>query len=318
MKAVLNTNRTAVIILILVGLIVLALSRSLFVVRVDQYAIVTQFGKPVRTLDQAGLYVRIPFMQNVQYLDKRIMEWDDSPQEMITNDKKRIYINSFARWRIQDPLKYYTVVKTESVAQLNLDKVLGRRVRDVVSAHKLDEVVRDSNRELSYATEVSRKEKKTINIREGSGRSNLVRLVQGKSVQELRDSFGIELIDIQIKQLNYTASARRETINEMISERMVVVQRYEAEGEEESEKIRGRIEETLQQLQAEANQRKLELEGEGLAKAIEHKSAAFGKDPELYQFLETLRLYEESFDANTTLVLSSDSPLLQLLDSPLN
>lgn len=316
MRAPLAIRRPVIIALIIAGVVVLVGIRSMFVVRVDQYAIVTQFGRPVRTLDQPGLYLRIPFVQDVRYLDRRILEWDDTPQEMITNDKKRIYISSFARWRIADPLKYFTVVKTEDVAQLNLDKILGRTIRDVVSSHKLDELVRDTNRELSYSTEVSQKEKKTIDIPPDSGRSNLLQRVFEKSKDELVASYGIELIDIQVKDLNYTAAAQQATINEMISEREVVVARYEAEGEMESEEIRGEIEERIQNLQADANQRSLELEGEGKARAIAIKSAAFAEDPDFYQFVETLRLYEETFDEGTTLVLTTDNPLLTLLRGP--
>lgn len=307
---------TKLILLALAGIAVLVAVKSAYIVRVDQYAIVTQFGKPVRTVEEAGLFFRIPFVQNVSYLDRRVLEWDDSPQEMISLDKKRIFINSFARWRIDDPLKYFTVVKTEDVAQLNLDKILGRSVRDVLSSHVLDEVVRDTNRELTYTTMVSFKEKKTIDIPADSGRSNLIESIIGKARDELRDSFGIEIIDLQIKQLNYTESAQRETIKEMVSERMVVVERYEAEGKEESEKIRGQVKEILQNLQADANKARLELEGEGEAQAIAIKSAAFAKSPELYTFLETMRLYEESFDENTTLVLGTDSPILELMRGP--
>jgi len=316
MRAPLAVRRTVVVALILLGVLVLLGMRALFVVRVDQYAIITQFGRPVRTITDAGLFLRIPFIQEARYLDRRILEWDDTPQEMITNDKKRIYLSAFARWRIADPLKYFTVVKTEDVAQLNLDKILGRTIRDVVSAHKLDEIVRDTNRELSYATDESKKEKKTIDIAEDSGRSHLIERIYLKSKDELAESFGIELIDIQVKDLNYTTAAQQATINEMISEREVVVARFEAEGEAESEEIRGEIEERLQNLQADANQRSLELEGEGQAKAIEIKSAAFAEDPEFYQFLQTLRLYEQTFDEDTTLVLSTDNPLLTLLRGP--
>lgn len=316
MRAPFAIPRPVIVAILIAGVVALIALRSAFIVRVDQFAIITQFGKPVDTIDQPGLHLRIPFIQDANYLDRRILEWDDSPQEMITNDKKRIYMNTFARWRIIDPLKYFTVVKTEDVAQLNLDKILGRTVRDVVSAHKLDEVVRDSNRDLTYATEVSQKEKKTMEIPEESGRSHLMYRVYEKSRGELAESYGIELIDIQIKDINYTQSAQRETIKEMISEREVVVARFEAEGESESEKIRGEVEETMENLIADANERALELEGEGQAQAIATKSKAFAADPEFYQFLETLRLYEQTFDERTTLVLNTDNPLLSLLRGP--
>ena len=302
--------------LVLVALLGLGLSASAFVVRIDQYAIVIQFGEPVRTLQEPGIYFRVPFMQRVEYFDARIMEWDDTPQMVMTNDKKRIHINSFARWRIADPLQFLRAVRNEEGAQLSLDKILGRTVRDVVSAHAIDEVVRNTNRPLTYATEVSEKAKKTMEIPLDSGRSKLVTRIYNDSQAELLETFGILLIDIQIKQLNYTRSARQQVIKEMNSERMVVVESYESDGKREQERIRGEVDERLQQLQAEANQRRLELEGEGQAQAIAIKSAAFQQDPELYQFLETLRIYEESFDERTTLVLSSDNPLLHLLQGP--
>ena len=308
--------RGVIVALIVTALLILGLVSSAFVVRVDQYALVIQFGKPVRTETEPGLYFRIPGIQSVRYLDRRILEWDDSPQEMITKDKKRIYINSFARWQIEEPKQYYTVVKTEDVAQLNLDKLLGRAVRDEVSRHVLDEVVRDTDRVLTYSTEIAEKQEKVFAWREGRGRSALTRRVYEGAVKQLADSFGIQLIDFQIKELNYTESAQRETIKEMISERMVVVERYEAEGKAKREQILGDIEEILQGLQADANQQRFALEGEGQAKAIEIKSLAFGQDPQLYQFLETLQLYERSFDANTTLVLSTDHPMLALLSGP--
>ena len=327
--------------IVVLALAILGAAASAFVVRVDQFAIVIQFGEPVNIITDPGLYFRLPFVQQVQYFDRRIMEWDDTPQVVMTKDKKRIHINTFARWRIADPLLFLQVVRTEELAQLNLDKILGATVRDVISDQALDEVVRDTNRPLTYSeettdepagseagteggaeagvppeTRVRLREKKTIEIRPDRGRSNLIHLIFEMSRGELRTKYGIELIDIQIKQLNYTGSTRRQVIKEMISERMVVVEEYESDGKREQETIRGQIDRTLQLLTAEANERRLRLEGQGQAQAIAIKSAAFGRDPELYRFLETLRLYEESFDERTTLVLTSDHPLLTLLKGP--
>ncbi len=306
----------AIIGLVVLVLAVVVLSRSAFVVRVDQYAIVTEFGKPVRTIASPGLYFLVPFVQQRQYLDKRILEWDDVPQEMVTRDKKRIFTSTFGRWRIKDPLRFFQNVREEAEAHKALDKIVGRSVRDVAGQHILDELVRDTNRPLEYSSDVSVKKRKTIELPENSGRENLVHSILAKASGEMDAEFGIELIDVQIKQLNYTELAQREIVNEMIKEREVVIARFEAEGREESERIRGEIKEEIMKLQGDARREALRIEGEGRAKAIAIKSAAYGEAPELFQLMETLRLYEESVNAQTTLVLSTDSPVLQLLRGP--
>jgi membrane protease subunit HflC len=304
------------IIAILVGLaLLIGAANALYVVRIDQFAIVLEFGKPVRVVDEPGVYVRIPFVQNVQLLDKRIIAWDDQAQEVLTADKKRIYISSFARWRIGDPLKFYTAVRDETVAQMNLDKIIGEDVREVVSKHILDALVRDTDRKLTY-TEVNKGTQRTeAETDTKGGRSVIVKAIRERSITELSETFGISLIDVNIKQLNYTERAQEATIRQMISEREKVAARYEAEGQKQAQDIGGRQKEEVLGLQATAIRESLALQGAARAEATEIKAAAFGLDPDFFSFVQTLDLYEKALTQNTELVLNTDMPLLQLLDA---
>ncbi len=307
-------NNSGLIALLLGLALFVGASNSLYVVRTDQFAIVLEFGKPVRVIDAPGLFLRIPFVQNVQLLDKRIIAWDDQAQEVLTADKKRIYISSFARWRIGDPLKFYTAVRDETVAQMNLDKIIGEDVREVVSKHILDALVRDTNRKLTY-TEVNKGTERTEAATSVlGGRSVIVKAIRERSIEELNETFGIMLIDVNIKQLNYTESAQKATIRQMISEREKVAARYEAEGQKQAQDIIGRRKEEVLKLQAEATRETLALEGSGRAEATEIKAAAFGLDPDLFSYMQTLELYEKAFTQNTELFLDTDTPLLHLLD----
>ena len=299
------------VIAILAGVIVV--NDGLFVVRVDRFAIVTEFGAPKRVLDEPGLYFKIPAIQEAVEIDKRIMSWDDQPQEVITLDKKRIYINSFARWKVSDPLKYYTAVREEVVAQMNLDKIIGGNIREIVSGNLLDTLVRDTNRALTYTTEDSERERATVELKDGRGRSAIVQDVVMLSRQELEDTFGIELIDVDIKQLNYTKSAQDATIRQMISEREKVAASYEAQGRKEADTIAGETQEEVLALRGSAELDRLRIEGEARAESSAVKARAFGQDPDFYRFIQSLELYAKGFRKETSVYLSTDSALMDAL-----
>jgi membrane protease subunit HflC len=296
----------------IVGIVLLA--ESALVLRVDQHAIIIQFGRPVRVLSEPGLYFMTPFVQAAHKLDKRTFEWDDEAQEVIMNDKKRLLINSFARWRISDPLKFYLAVRDERQAQLTLDKIVGAAVRDVLSHHSLDEVVRNSSRDLGYVSEDTQKAPGITKIAEGEGRQAIFKAIFERSQPELVETYGIDLIDVQLKQLNYTESAQQATIRNMISEREKVAATYEAQGSRQVLRIQGETQEKVRQLAGEAFKARLELEGQARSESTRIKGQAFGRAPELYAWLRTLELYEQTFDADTSLVLSTDTPLLRLLN----
>ena len=299
------------VVALLAGVIVV--NDGLFVVRVDRFAIVTEFGAPKRVLDEPGLYFKIPAIQDAVELDKRIMSWDDQPQEVITLDKKRIYINSFARWKVTDPLKYYTAVREEVVAQMNLDKIIGGNIREIVSGNLLDTLVRDTNRSLTYTTEDSERERATVELKDGRGRSAIVQDVVMLSREELKETFGIELIDVDIKQLNYTKSAQDATIRQMISEREKVAASYEAQGRKEADTIAGETQEQVLALRGSAELDRLRIEGEARAEASAVKAKAFGQDPEFYRFVQSLELYAKAFRKETSIYLTTDSALMDAL-----
>ena len=305
---------TMIAILGLTALVLLLVGGDgLFVVPVDRFVIVTEFGAPVRVLEEPGLYFKVPGVQHVVVIDKRIMSWDDQPQEVITLDKKRIYINSFARWRVEDPLKYYTAVRDESVAQMNLDKIIGGNIREIVSGNILDTLVRDTSRNLTYATEDSERARTTVELPEGRGRTAIVRDIVELSRKELLDTFGIAIIDVDIKQLNYTKSAQDATIRQMISEREKVAATYEAQGRKVADTIAGETQEQVLGLRGSATREKLRIEGEARAESSATKAVSFGQDPEFFTFIQTLELYQKGLKKNTTLYLSTDSELLSLL-----
>lgn len=308
-----NKSRIALIAVVVGVIAVVLLVQALLVLRIDQHAIVTEFGKPVRILSEPGLYLVTPFVQQVNRLDKRILEWDDEPQEVIMKDKKRLLINTFARWKIGDPLRFYLAVREERAAQLTLDKIVGGAVRDVVSRHTLDEVVRNSPRDLSYVGEETQKSPNMTRIKEGEGRTAIFKEIFARSASELSDTYGIDLIDVQIKQLNYTESAQQATIRNMISEREKVAAVYEAQGGRQVLRIQGETQEQVRELEGDAVKARLQLYGEGRSEAARIKAAAYGRDPWLFEFLRTLELYEQSVDRETTLVLAMDAPLFRLL-----
>ena len=299
------------VVALLAGVIIV--NDGLFVVRVDRFAIVTEFGAPKRVIDEPGLYFKIPAIQDAVELDKRIMSWDDQPQEVITLDKKRIYINSFARWKVTDPLKYYTAVREEVVAQMNLDKIIGGNIREIVSGNLLDTLVRDTNRSLTYTTEDSERERATVELKDGKGRSAIVQDVVMLSREELEETFGIELIDVDIKQLNYTKSAQDATIRQMISEREKVAASYEAQGRKEADTIAGETQEQVLALRGSAELDRLRIEGEARAEASAVKAKAFGQDPEFYRFIQSLELYAKAFRKETSIYLTTDSALMDAL-----
>lgn len=296
---------------LVVGLIVL--SQTLYVVRVDQFAIVIQFGAPQRVIDEPGLYFKTPFVQVVHFLDKRIQSWDDQAQEVVTLDKKRIYISSFARWIVIDPLRFYTAVHDESAAQMNLDKIIGGNIREVVSTQILDSLVRDTARPLTYVSEESERSQMITEIPEGGGRSNMLNDVFRRGVGELESTFGIGLIDVAIKQLNYTESAQQATIRQMISEREKVAARYEAEGRRDARTIRGETQQLVRTLSGEAERTRLTLEGEARAEAARIRARAYGTDLEFHSFLQRLELLQGSLGSKARFVLDSESPLMELL-----
>lgn len=303
-----------VIIVIILGVILA--SGMFYIVREGEQVILTEFGRPVgEPAVTAGLKVKTPFIQQVHRFEKRILEWDGSPNQIPTKDKKFIWLDTSARWRIKDPLKFYEALGTELLAQSRLDDIIDSAARDLVTAQLLIEVVRDSNRVLEEVVEVLEEE-------EGQAKEALEEIHNGREVitqmmrekaQEVVPQFGIELVDVQIKRINYVEEVRQKVFDRMISERQRISEKYKSEGEGEAANIMGQKQKELERIQSEAYKEAEQIKGTSDAEAIQIYADAHGKDAEFYAFLQTLETYRKTSSASTKLILSTDTELYKYL-----
>ncbi len=301
-----------VTILIVVALGILTLS-AIYVIPEGQQAVITEFGKPVKAVTQAGPKWRIPFVHEVNRMEKRLLPWDGDPQNMPTKDKRRIFIDVWARWRIVDPLQFYKAVGTVSNAQHRLDEVVDSAVRGVVAKNNLIDAVRTTDNPLEYESEELARDWSARRERVTTGRRQIEREIKQIASEGLGDTYGMELADVHIKRINYIESVRDKVYERMRSERMRIASLYESEAEEEKNKILGQTRKELDEIEGEMEQRSTEIRGYADAKVIEITARAFGKSPDFYQFLRTLEAYKKTLTRGTRLVLTTDNEFLQLL-----
>jgi modulator of FtsH protease HflC len=303
--------------LAIIAILLVTIMSCIFVVDQTQMAVRTQFGQPIgEAIKQPGLYFKIPLIQEIHYFDRRIMEWDGSPTEIPTKDKKFIWVDVTARWKIQDPLKFLQTVKDENGAHGRLDDVVDAAARDTVTKNALIDVVRDSNRKLQFTEGI---EDLTRQTEEDSKKSDIGRSQITASIIEtarkLTPEYGIELIDVKITRINYVESVQKKVYARMISERNRIAEKYRSEGEGEKARILGQLEKEKKRIYSEAYRKSQEIKGEAEAESTRIYARAFNSDPEFYSFLKTLETYEEAISPDTTLFLTTDSELLQLFDS---
>ncbi len=302
------------IIVVILG--VIFASGTFYIVKEDEQIVLTEFGRPVgQPIVDAGLKIKTPFIQDVHRFQKRILKWDGSPNEIPTKDKKFIWLDTTARWRIKDALQFYQALGTEELAHSRLDDIIDSAARDLVTAQLLIEVVRNSNRVLDPNREVLEDEEgqsdeplEEIKI----GREKITQLIREKA-QEALPRFGIELIDVQIKRINYIEEVQQKVFDRMISERMRISEKYKSEGEGEAANIMGQKQKELERIQSEAYKEAEQLKGDADAQAIQIYAEAHGKDPEFFAFLQTLETYRKTSTASTKLILTTDSELYKYL-----
>ena len=288
---------------------VVVLFNTLFVVNEGQQAIVTQFGAPVGEVSYAGWHFKLPFMQKVKYFEKRIMKWDGDPTEIPTKDKRFIWVDTTARWKIVDPLLYFKTVATDRGAQSRLDDIIDSVVRDAVSGRLLVELVRgDSYKEPSGEGDLVRFEIEGVEVdpRQLVGRETILADMLNKA-QASTPEYGIELLDIQIKRINYVEQVRTRVYERMINERKKVAAQYRSEGEGEQADILGQMAWELKKITSEAQRRATEIRGRADAKASAIYAQAYNKDKDFYAFQRTLESYKESVRENSKLVITTDS-----------
>lgn len=307
---------------ILIPLIIVAIliaifaSGAFYIIQEGEQVVITEFGRPVgEPIVDAGLKIKTPFIQQVHRFEKRIMEWDGSPNQIPTKDKRFIWLDTTARWQIKDALIFYQALGTEVLAQSRLDDIIDSAARDLVTAHMLIEVVRNSNRVLELDAE-------TLGEEEGQTKEQLEEIQIGREeiTQKILEKasetvlrFGIELVDVRIKRINYVDEVRQKVFDQMISERQRISEKYKSEGEGEAANISGQKQKELERIQSEAYKQAEQIKGEADAQAIQIYANAHGKDPEFFAFLQTLETYRKSTNESTKLILTTDSELYKYL-----
>jgi len=302
-------NRQNPIFMIFVVIICVILFNAVYTIDQTEQVIITWFGKPVgNAIKEPGLHFKLPFLHTVISFDNRLLEWDGDPNRIPTKDKKYIWIDTTARWRIKDPLKYYQAVHDEYQAQSRLDDVLDNAPRNVIANHNLIEVVRSTNRILSL--EMSEEEKmmgrKYDAIAEGTGRDFIRQEMLERAKKEVEE-YGIELVDIRIKRINYEPKVRGKVFERMISERKRAAELLRAEGLGEQAEIEGKKLRELERINSEAYRKAQSIRGKADAEAINIYAAAYSKDPDFYSFLNTLKSYRSTFDKETVVLFSTES-----------
>lgn len=304
-------NATRIVVTIVAAVVVLiVLSNSLYVVDMTEQVVVTQFGRPIGSaVTTPGLKIKAPFVQKANVFDKRVMEWDGNPSQIPTKDKKYIWVDTFARWRIVDPLKFMQSVGDEMGAHARLDDVVDAVTRDLITSNLLLEVVRNSNRDMAGdEIDVQTAELEQMSV----GRAEITRQIFEKAAEQM-PRYGIELTDMHIKRINYVEEVRRKVYERMISERQRIAERYRSEGKGESSEIRGQKEKELQRITSEAYRIAEEVRGQADADAARIYAEAFGRDPEFYTFLRTLESYKHTIGEDSSVILTTDSDYFRLL-----
>ncbi len=304
-----------IIALIIVGIIVL--TNSAYIVKESEQVVVTQFGKPVGDpVTEPGLKFKTPFVQKANYFDKRYLEWDGDPNQVPTKNKKFIFVDTYARWQITDPLQFYKRLTNERGAQSRLDDILDGETRDNIASHSLEEAVRSTNREAADAGKISELIDDSLRNIE-YGRDELQNMVQEAANKQTSD-LGIEVLDFRFKRINYVQDVRERVYDRMKSERYRIADKFTSEGQGEASEIKGKKERELNQIRSEAYKKAEKIKGEADAKAANIYARAYNKSSrsrDLYDFQKSMETFERTFDTSTTIIISTDSELYKYLKS---
>jgi membrane protease subunit HflC len=280
-----------------------------------EQVIITQFGDPVGSpIVTPGLHFKMPFVQQANYFDKRFLEWDGSPNQVPTKDKRFIWVDTYARWRIVDPLRFFQRLRDERGAQSRLDDILDGETRNAVARYDLIELVRNSNRNREDIPIEAEEEEVILNVIE-KGREQVSREILERAAERTAD-LGIELLDLRIKRINYVEEVQRDVFARMIAERQRIAELYRSEGQGEAARIQGERERELQRIQSEAFKTAEEVRGKADAEATDVYASAYGRDADFYTFTRSLETYETVIDPSTTVILGTDSDFLKYLRQP--
>ncbi|MBU0605171.1 MAG: protease modulator HflC [Candidatus Omnitrophica bacterium] len=294
--------------------IVAFVSGALFIVDETKQVVITQFGKPVgQPITSAGLHYKIPFIQQADYFEKRLLDWDGDPNQIPTRDKKYIWVDTTARWKVVDALKFLQSVGNEMSANSRLDDIINSATRDAVTNHLLVEAVRNTNRileakELGEDAIVSEEALERLEV----GRQQLTRAILEKA-KVLAPQYGIDIVDVRIKRVNYVDDVRNKVYDRMIAERKRAAEKYRSEGLGKSAEIEGQVGKELKLITSEAYRQAQGIVGMADAEAISLYAQAYTQDADFYSFLKTLETYKHTIDENSTIILTTDSDYYKYL-----
>ncbi|MBN2125852.1 MAG: protease modulator HflC [Deltaproteobacteria bacterium] len=303
-------NTKVLIVPILIVLI--AFFGSVYVVDETEQVVVTQFGKAIGDPKKApGLYFKLPMIQQANYFPKNLLEWDGDPGQIPTLDKTYIWVDVFARWKIVGPLKFFETVGNVNGAMGRLDDIIDSAVRNFVTSNPLIETVRMTNRELDtfeMGVDVVKEKSPLGNV--SLGRRAITKGIMEQAQPKLI-KFGIELVDVKIKRLNYVEEVQKSVYNRMIAERKQIAEKFRSEGKGEARKIEGDMERDLKQITSEAYRRAQEIKGKADGEATRIYAQAFSRDADFYSFMQSLDIYKEVMDKGSSLILSTDTEFLK-------
>ena len=293
--------------------LLVVLGQTAYTVSETEQVILTQFGDPVGDpVVTPGLHFKVPFVQRTNVFDKRFLEWDGSPNQVPTRDKRFIWVDTYARWRITDPLLFFQRLRDERGAQSRLDDILDGETRNAVARHDLIELVRSTNRNPEDVPIESEEEAVILETIE-KGRQKITREILETAAGRTAD-LGIELLDLRLKRINYVEEVQQDVFARMIAERQRIAEQFRSEGQGESARIHGERERELAQIQSEAYRQAEELRGQADAEATRIYAEAYNRDADFYAFTKSLETYERTMDASTLFILGTDNELLRFLD----
>ena len=306
-------NASRIGLIVTLGAALLVMSSAAYQVNEAEQVIITQFGDPTgEAVTEPGLHFKIPFIQEANFFEKRFLEWDGNPNQVPTRDKRFIWVDTYARWRIVDPLRFFQRLRDERGAQSRLDDILDGETRNAVASYDLIELVRSSNRDPDDVPVESEEEEAILELIE-KGRQEIAQEILERAAGPTAD-LGIELLDLRFKRINYVEEVQQDVFARMIAERQRIAELYRSEGAGEAARISGERERELQRITSEAFRTAEELRGTADAEATATYAEAYDRDADFYAFTRSLESYEKTMDSTTTFILATDSEFLTYLE----
>ena len=311
------TKRKFIISIVVLVLLLIAVTGSLYIVNEQEQVVITQFGRPVGdAITTPGVHFKVPLIQKINVFDKRYLEWDGDPNQVPTKDKKFIFVDTYARWQITDPLQFYKRLTNERGAQSRLDDILDGETRDYIANNNIEETVRNSNRTPVMTDSISEPTSDSL-VRVFVGREKIEGMIL-KTANERAADLGIVILDFKIKRLNYVEEVRDQVYKRMTSERFRIADKFRSEGQGEASKINGEKERELKSIQSVAFKKSEEIKGKADATAASIYAGAYNQSAtskSLYSFLKSMETFEKTFDDKTSIILSTDSEVWKFLKS---